>query len=226
MRLKISIAAAAVVAVIAAFAFGLYLSQGTAQDTTTPATPAPATTVAMDPAGPTPAPLVLLIDRSKVLAMSAAGQDIATQVQAFKVGIQEDFGPEKQKLENEAKALRDQAAVLDAKVREQRQQALVKKGEALQKRFQERQGEIQAGVTAAQKTVIGSVDPILREIMQERGANILLDRQAVVWSGIDIDVTNAVIQRLDERLPKVKVEPVKIEAPADGNAAGPATSGQ
>jgi Skp family chaperone for outer membrane proteins len=110
-------------------------------------------------------------------------------------------------------------------VREQRQNSLVKKGEALQKRFTDRQGEIQQGVTAAQKEVIAAVDPILKEIMLERGANILLERQAVVWTGIDIDVTNAVIQRLDERLPKVKVQPIKAQAPAEG-AGNPAQPGQ
>jgi Skp family chaperone for outer membrane proteins len=222
MRLKISIAAAVVVAVLAAFGLGILLNQGTAQDTPAPVQQTAAAPIAT---GPTPQPLVLLIDRGRVLQLSSAGQDIATQVQAYKATLQEEFGPEKEKIENEAKALRDQAAVLDAKVREQRQNSLVKKGEALQKRFTDRQGEIQQGVTAAQKEVIAAVDPILKEIMLERGANILLERQAVVWTGIDIDVTNAVIQRLDERLPKVKVQPIKAQAPAEG-AGNPAQPGQ
>jgi Skp family chaperone for outer membrane proteins len=223
MPLKISIAAACVVAVLAAFGLGILLNQGTAQDT--PATLPQTATAPVGPAGPTPQPLVLLIDRARVLQLSSAGQDIATQVQTFKATLQEEFGPEKEKIETEAKALRDQAAVLDAKVREQRQAALVKKGEALQKRFTDRQGEIQQGVTAAQKEVIAAVDPILKEIMVERGANILIERQAIVWTGIDIDVTNAVIQRLDERLPKVKVEPLKAQPPAEGTG-NPATPGQ
>ena len=42
--------------------------------------------------------------------------------------------------------------------------------------------------------------------MQERGANLLLDRAAVVLGMVDVDVTKVTIQRLDQKLPSVKVQ--------------------
>jgi len=41
--------------------------------------------------------------------------------------------------------------------------------------------------------------------MAERGANMLIDRNAVVMSTVDIDVTQTAIQRLNQKLPQVKV---------------------
>lgn len=51
--------------------------------------------------------------------------------------------------------------------------------------------------------------------MIERQANILLDRSMVVLSTVgDIDVTRLAIQRLDQKLPTVKVQLVSVPANA------------
>ncbi|MBV9063203.1 MAG: hypothetical protein JOY77_09795 [Alphaproteobacteria bacterium] len=42
--------------------------------------------------------------------------------------------------------------------------------------------------------------------MQERGANLLLDRGAVVYGTGNFDITPVAVQRLDQRMPSVKVQ--------------------
>jgi outer membrane protein len=42
--------------------------------------------------------------------------------------------------------------------------------------------------------------------MKERGATILLDRSSILLAPNSIDVTQLVIQRLDMKMPTVKVE--------------------
>jgi hypothetical protein len=43
--------------------------------------------------------------------------------------------------------------------------------------------------------------------MKERGATILLDRSSILLAPNALDVTQLVIQRLDMKMPAVKVEP-------------------
>lgn len=178
------------------------------------------------PAAPqgTPAPLILVVDRALVMRQSAAGKDMIAQVDAYGKKMEEEFGPEEAKIRADAKELQEKASVLDAKVRDQRQKALRDRQTALQRKIQERQAQIQGGVNKARQEIAVALEPILKELMIERGANLLLERGVVVLGAIDVDVTAAAIARLDERLPKVVVELVELPeggAPAgEGGAAG------
>jgi hypothetical protein len=42
--------------------------------------------------------------------------------------------------------------------------------------------------------------------MQERHANLLLDRNAIVLGTVNIDITGAAVQRLDQKMPSAKVQ--------------------
>jgi outer membrane protein len=51
------------------------------------------------------------------------------------------------------------------------------------------------------------VSPIVQGIMRERGANILIDRAVVVIaSAATFDITATAVQRLNQRLPALKLE--------------------
>jgi len=42
--------------------------------------------------------------------------------------------------------------------------------------------------------------------MAERGANLLLDRNSVVLGTVDVDITGLAVQRLNQKMPSLKVE--------------------
>jgi Skp family chaperone for outer membrane proteins len=54
-----------------------------------------------------------------------------------------------------------------------------------------------------------ALGPVVLDVMREHGANLMVDSGAVVAtvSGT-FDLTKAVIQQLDKKLPTVKVEPI------------------
>jgi Skp family chaperone for outer membrane proteins len=84
---------------------------------------------------------------------------------------------------------------------------------ALQAEAQKRQSLIQGGFIKARQQVEQALGPILQGIMVERGANLMLDRNAVVLGAPGIDVTSLAVQRLNQKLPSVKVE---LVAPPPG----------
>ena len=152
-----------------------------------------------------PMPKILVVDRSAILRLSKVGMDIVRQVNALTSSAESQFGAEKAALQKEEQTLQQQSAILAPDVKAQKEKAFEAKVSAFQKKVQDRQGMIQAGVMNARRQVEAALGPILQGIMAERGANLLLDRQEVVLAMVDIDVTKLTIQRLDQKLPSVKV---------------------
>jgi Skp family chaperone for outer membrane proteins len=165
-------------------------------------------------APPLPAPRILVVDRQAILRFSKVGQDIVRQVNAYTQAAENEFKSQRDSLQKEQAAIQQQMAILAPDVREQKRKAFEAKVAAFQQKVQSRQSEIQGGVLQARQQVEQALAPVLQGIMQERQANLLLDRAAVVLGTIDIDVTKVAVQRLDQKLPSVKVQLVSLPASA------------
>ena len=153
-----------------------------------------------------PAPKILVIDRQALLQRSKVGQDIARQVQALSKTAESELKGEGESLRKEEQTLQQQVAILAPDVKAQKIKAFEAKQSDFQKKVQMRQTQIRYGVLLAQRQVEITAGPIVQGIMQERGANLMLDRQAVVIGAPGLDVTPLAIQRLDQKLPSVKVQ--------------------
>jgi len=155
---------------------------------------------------PVPQPRIIVVDRQAILRLSKVGQDIVRQVNSLTQAAESEFRSQRDALQKEEQSLAQQDAILAPDVRAQKKKAFEDKVAAFQKKVQARQGMIQEGVMNARRQVESALGPILQGVMAERGANLLLDRQDVVLAMVDIDVTKLTIQRLDQKLPAVKVQ--------------------
>ena len=155
----------------------------------------------------TPAPKILVIDRNAILRGSKGGQDIVRQVSAYSQQAENELKGQGAALRQQGEALKQQLAILSADVKARKIKEFEAKQAGLQAQAQKKQGLIQGGFYKARQQLEQALGPILQGIMRERGANLLLDRSAVLL-GTDptIDVTGLTIQRLDQKLPSVKVE--------------------
>jgi outer membrane protein len=167
-------------------------------------------------------PRIIVIDRNFILQRSSAGQDMLAQAQNLSKQAETQFKAEETQLATEANQLQQQLAILSPDVRDQKEKDFTNKQQAFQGRVAQRQAEIQAGFTKAAHQVEVALEPILKGLMTERGANMVFDRTAVILSSADVDVTPVAVQRLDKALPHVKVELVAAPAAAAA-AARPAT---
>ena len=163
--------------------------------------PAPATAGAVDPN----TPRVIVIDRNALLSLSSAGMAMLEDVEALTAAADREFQAQANSLQQEAAALQQELAILAPDIRTQRQQEFQNKQTALQTRMQDRQTQIQNGFAIAGQQIDRALAPILQAIMMERGANMLLDRNAVILATIDVDVTPTAIERLNEVLPTLDV---------------------
>ncbi|KCV83558.1 outer membrane chaperone Skp [Actibacterium atlanticum] len=151
-----------------------------------------------------PAPVlrspVLTVDQEQLFndsaygkAMLAALEDEREALTMENRRIEADLIAEEQDLTEERpqmtpEGFREKAAAFDARVVEIRQ-AQDSKLRALNERRDE-----------AQKQFYAAALPIVAELVRERGAVLVLESQSVILSAQQIDITQEVIARLDQRL--------------------------
>lgn len=169
------------------------------------------------PSAGTPNPKILVIDRAAILRGSVVGQNIMKQVQTLTTSAENMLKGQDAALRQEGATLQQQLAILSPSVKAAKIKAFQAKQAALQQNVQTQQGLIQGGVLKARQQVEQALGPILQAIMIERGANLLLDRNAVVLGTVDVDVTKVAIARLNQKLPAVKV----VLTPLPPGAAAP-----
>lgn len=155
-----------------------------------------------------PPAVIVVVNLDEVFQDSAAGKAAQTElktrldsIQARLASLRTSFGAEEQTL---AKAQPAQGA---APAAIQAWQAKVKdyttrKTQAEQE-LQKRDQDFQASRQYVLKQINDGAQPIITQIMKERGASIAVPEGATLQHAASIDVTTDVIARLDKSLPRV-----------------------
>lgn len=164
------------------------------------------------PPGPPaiPQPKILVIDKQAIMLRSSAGQSMMQQAKAMMLSLQKEYDGKISALRSEAAKQQQQNSILSNDVKAQKARDLDSRARAIQLAAQNQQNMIKGGMLRAQDQIGAAVGPILKGLMMERGANMLLDRNAVILSTVDIDVTQVVVQRLNQKLATVKVTPAPL----------------
>jgi outer membrane protein len=157
-------------------------------------------------AAPTPAPKIVVIDRSAVMRASKVGQDIVRQINAYTDQAEKDLRGQGAALQRDGAAFQQQAAILSNELKNRKLKELQARRAGLQAEAQKKQNLIQGGFIKARQQVEQALGPVLQGIMAERGANLLLDRNSVVLGTVDVDITGLAVQRLNQKMPTLKVE--------------------
>lgn len=158
------------------------------------------------PSAGTPAPVILVIDRNAILRASKVGQSIVQQVNAYSQSAEKEFKGQADSLRGQEQQLQQQIAILAPDVKAKKIKAFQAQQQAFQQKVQLRQTQIQGGVLQARQQVEKALGPILQGLLRERHANLLFDRNAVVLGTVNVDITGAAVQRLDQKMPTVKVQ--------------------
>jgi outer membrane protein len=153
-----------------------------------------------------PQPKIVVVDRAAILQFSKVGQDVARQMQAAANQAKADLSGQGKALQAEERSLQQQVAILAPDVKAKRLAAFQAKAQSLQGAAQRKDEQLKAAFAQARQAIEQQLGPILQQLVKERGANIVLDKQAVVFatqSGFDI--TTDVVTRLNQKLPAFKI---------------------
>jgi Skp family chaperone for outer membrane proteins len=163
--------------------------------------------------GTAPTPVVVVIDRNAIMEMSEAGRDIGRQVQDFSKQTRGQLDGQIKSLQSQGEALQREASGLAPDVRQKRIADLEKKQAALQSVVASKDAQVRSAVEKGRVAMEKVLAPILAEVTKEHGVNLVLDKQAVLFAtSSTFDITPEVIQKLNARLPAVKID---FNAPPD-----------
>lgn len=170
-------------------------------------------------ASPAPAGTILVIDTERMLKESRPGQQLLSELQEAREKLIAENRRIESRLEEEERALTEKRSEMSAaefreladefdqrvqRIRDERDRAgraLERRGEALPSRF------------------MRVVEPILARLMNETGADVMVERRAVLMVRDAADATDLAIARIDaqfgEKGSDVPFDPTRSENPAD-----------
>lgn len=157
-------------------------------------------------AAPAPAPKIVVIDKSAIMQASKVGQDVARQVQTLANQAKSDLTAQGRALQTEGRTLQQQVAILSPDLKAKRVAAFEAKQRALQGAAQKKDEQLKAAFYQARQAMEQALGPIVQDVVKQRGANIVVDKQAVVFATANgFDITQEVIAQLDAKMPTYKV---------------------
>lgn len=151
----------------------------------------------------------LVVDLNRVVQESAALKAAQPTLDAKRTALESKLKTLQTQLEADAKALQQQAQsgvaapdVLQAKQRELQQKA--QKADQEVSTMRNDYGRTENHVVSQ---ILDGSRPVINQIIQERGATLVLNREAVVFANPSIDITGDVIARMQKSLPTVSTTP-------------------
>lgn len=157
------------------------------------------------------APVILIVNRAELVSQSKAGKTIPGQAESVRDNVAKELEAEAEKLKKDIESYQKNASLMSDEVRQKTEQELAMRQQvALPQRAQIMEQAFTAAVQNAQAKVLLESQPILKEIVDKRGATILLDRSAVMYAAPETDVTQEVIAKLDKKMSKVEVQKISL----------------
>lgn len=162
---------------------------------------------------------VCVLSVEGVVGGSTVGKYVDTRMQQIVGQVNAELNGERTAIENEGKSLDSQKATLDRTTLEQRASALQVRANALQRKAQQREREIQATEQKAVGRIGQEMEPIIRQVYQQRACSLLVNRQAVVIANPAMDITPGVVAGLNAKFTQFTFDRERLDQAAPAPAA-------
>jgi outer membrane protein len=159
-----------------------------------------------------PTPAIVVVDVQRILDESMAAKSVQKQLESQRSHFQTQIEQEENGLrsaEDDLNKARDQ---LTADVYSEREQQLRQRFLTVERHVQARRKVLDQAFGDSMNTVRSSLLDIVNTVAHEKGANIVLIKQQVLWTDKGLDVTDEVLDRLNAKLSKVTVKMAPEEA--------------
>jgi Skp family chaperone for outer membrane proteins len=171
-------------------------------------------------AQPQPArlPAALIVDMAEILQQAKAGKEVQSTINQQYAAYSKEVAQEEDELQKGGAELERQRTVLAPEVYNTRARELQQRYDTLGKSVQAKRQALQQSLNEAMDKVKNGALEVIADIVKERRADLVLQKQAVVFEAEGMDVTAEAVTRLDKKLPAV---PVNLPKPEDGGLRAP-----
>lgn len=169
-------------------------------------------------------PGVCVLSIEGAIAGSSVGKYVSTRMEQIITQVNSELGAEKTAIDNEAKTLDGQRASVDQNTYEQRAAALQVRANALQRKAALRDREVQATQQKALARVGQELDPVIRQVYQQKQCSMLISRDALVIANPAMDITPQVVTGLNGKVVQFAFDRERLDQAAAAPQTKPATT--
>ena len=181
-----------------------------------PAATAPAT-------NPTQPPLtIMVVDVQSLLQNSKSAKMVRQQIEQKRAEYAKEISHQEETLRQERDVLQRQQSSLSADALNQKGREFQQKVNDLDRNVQGKRQSLERSNAEALEKIQEVMLKIITDIAKDRKANLVFQRSELVLFDQNFDVTDEVLQKLDEQLPTLTVNFVAPTPGGPGNAAQPA----
>ena len=154
------------------------------------------------PQGPA-IPGVCVYHNDAAISASSAGHAAAARMQQLRAQVSAELQAEQAGIKTDAEALQAKRATLTQEQLQQAAAPIQQRGEALERKAQLRQHELEATGQKALQRIGTVVEPVLRSLYQQHGCSLMLNGDSVMASNREMDLTGQVVQQLNTQMPSI-----------------------
>lgn len=151
--------------------------------------------------------VIIVVDLQRILREAAAVQALQQQLGNAREAFQAEIRQREEELRRLDQELARERPTLPPEVYTERRQDLAEQLAALQSAVQERRQQLDQAMNEGMRQVQSELLPVLQQITEEHGADLMLAKTSIVLVRPELEVTDDALARLNARLPTVTVLP-------------------
>lgn len=174
-------------------------------------------------AGPSlPVPVIMVVDPQAAMLQSKAGKLVRAEHERYRQSLQNELEAGRKALTETESELMKQKSVLTQDAWQQKARSFDKRVMEFNQHFQKVNLAVEKSYRAAMADLGRAFAEVTAEVANEVGSNLVLPMQQVVLHDPHMDLTAAVIERMNTKYPSVSFPPPAVEGEVPSPAAGQA----
>ncbi|WP_334129227.1 OmpH family outer membrane protein [Sneathiella sp.] len=154
---------------------------------------------------------IAVVDMQYIMNELAVVRDVNAQIKQLEDKAVAELDAQENKLKEERGQIERQKSLISAEAYSDKQAAFNKKIAEFRTLTNDKAMQIQHTRVSSLNKVREQMLPVMREVIDEYGATIVLDVNEILFAEKPLNLTDAVVERLNKRLTKIKVELVPLK---------------
>ena len=148
---------------------------------------------------------IAIVDLNLILSDTKAAKNATKQFEIIQKNTEDEIIASDKKMLEERNKLIEQQSIIAPEAFELKAKDYENKLQNYQVEKQNKLRKLEGVLQKARNEILENVKPILEELSKELGVTVILEKNSVLLSANNMDLTDDIIKKLNKELPKIKV---------------------
>ena len=168
-------------------------------------------------------PIVVgVVDADQVFQDSKAGKSIRAQLTQQKKAFQAEVEKQQKLFDDAKQKLLGQRSTMSADDFKKKADDLSRQGDQIQNNLAQRQQQLENGLAKTKDQLYQVIEQVTQDVAKAHGMTLVINRAAVLVYDTSYEITNEVVQKLDAKLPSIKLSSGSAGSTGSAGSAGAA----